>query len=253
MFSKNKRRIIKMRRGMIKYLVISAAFAVAMNTYAMNNGFYLGIMMGPATNNGSTIEAQVNPAQLDSSQLILCPKGADVNQLCTTPANPRSSQFGTRIYLGNQFNQYAAVEGGVTLFSSIRYDAKGVPVYGGTDQRVRALDIVGKGIMPLAMFSIYGKLGIAVTYITTGGALNPTFTDSTNPSLVVTSGSNTYKNKFAPTYSLGASYDLNQSWQVDLSYNTIQVGNNIGSVVLYGIGISYHFTDKYCGQFLCDE
>lgn len=237
-----------MRRGIIKHVVLLIMTnSVFVNTYAMGNGFYLGLMMGPATNNGSTIQAQVNPQQLDP------PQDPVTAGLITTPANPRSSQFGSRIFIGNQFNPYAGIEGGLTLYSSIRYDAKGVPVYGGTDQRVRALDIVGKAIMPLGMFSIYGKLGAAVTYITTGGALNPTFTPATPTTPAVTSGSNTYKNKFAPTYSVGASYDLNQSWQMDLSYNTLQVGNNIGSVTLYALGISYHFTDKYCGQFLCDD
>lgn len=218
--------------------LLAVASGMAVNAFAMNNGFYMGIMMGSAGNSGGDVMAQ-KPTVNNTF-------GGE------TPATPRSTQFGTRIFIGNQFNRYAAIEGGGTYFSTIQYNTKGVETCGGTSQRVRDLDVVGKGILPFANFSAYAKAGAALTYVTTAGGLNPTFDAMSNPP--VTCGSTSYKNKFSPTVSVGASYDLNQSWMVDASYNTIQLSSNgVNSVHLYAIGISYHFTDKYCGQFLCDD
>lgn len=221
---------------------IAAAIAMnAMNACAIGNGFYLGIMMGPATNNGSIIQAQA--ATPVPPPLVL------------TPATPRSQQFAARIFLGNQFNQYAAIELGGTFFSQINYDTRGVPTAGGTNQRVRDIDLVGKGILPFYAFNVYGKAGIAALYITTSGGLNPTYVparpDDTNSAII--RGSTTYSHKFAPTFSLGAAYDINQSWEADLSLNVLVVGGSINRMTYYALGISYHFTDKYCGQFLCDD
>jgi len=30
-------------------------------------------------------------------------------------------------------------------------------------------------------------------------------------------------------------------------------GGQVGNLTMYALGISYHFVDKYCGQFLCDD
>lgn len=226
-----------MRNGIYKQILISAvSCGFALNACAVGNGFYMGLMMGPATNSGGDQMVQVdNPHELQ-----------------TTPASPRSTQFGTRIFMGNQFSQYAAIEGGLTFFSTIKYDSKGVDTCSGNELRVRDLDVVVKGIIPFGnYFDIYGKAGMAISYITTSGGLNPTFDLSANPP--VTCGSNTYKNKFSPTVSFGATYDINQSWVADLSYNTVQVSTRVSTVSLIALGISYHFTDKYCGQFLCDD
>lgn len=223
--------------------------SVAVNAHAMGNGFYMGFMMGPATNNAPTLQALV----YDTSNPNF-PNGA--SGFTTTPADPRHNQFAARLFMGNQFNQYAAIEWGGTFISSVRYDAHGVKTYGSMDQRVRDLDIVGKGIFPIGSFSLYAKLGMAVAYVTTGGAFNPEFiplNPQDNVSTPRVTASTTYKNKFAPTYSIGASYDIDQSWMTDLSMNVLQIGNNIGNLTYFAIGISYHFTSKYCGQFLCDD
>lgn len=227
-----------MKNRIWKYIAILTVIGMAVHANAMGNGFYMGLMFGPATNNAPSLQAQV-------PEPPLLPNG----KIHTTIANPRHNQFASSFYMGNQFNRYAAIEGGFTFFSSINYDTRDVQTFGGTTQRVRDIYLVGKGIFPISEtgFSIYGKLGIAASYLTTGGALNPTYKP---PKL---SGSTIYKNKYSPTFGIGASYDINQSWQTELSYNSVQVGDNIGSVSFFAIGLSYHFTDKYCGQFLCDD
>jgi hypothetical protein len=266
-----------MRKRILKNLVIAtASCGIAATANAIGNGFYLGLMMGPATTKGPSLKAQIKLPQSLQDQCSSLPPTASQSQcLQTTSVDPRSTQFSSRIFMGNQFSRYAAFEGGVTFFSSIRYDAHdcpklggsvkhGCPTYGGTEQRVKDLDIVIKGIFPYKdTVDIYGKAGIAVTYITTGGALNPTYEPATNGNgqghppdgghKAKLSGANEYKSKYSPTISVGASYAINQSWVMDASLNTVSIGNNVGTINFYSIGISYHFTDKYCGQFLCDD
>jgi hypothetical protein len=70
---------------------------------------------------------------------------------------------------------------------------------------------------------------------------------------IVNSGSNTYASKIVPTFTIGAGYDFTQNWVMDFSAMTLLVGGNIKSVTMYALGLSYHFVDRYCGQFLCDD
>jgi opacity protein-like surface antigen len=226
-----------MKKWILKNIFIAAvSYGCAINANAVGNGFYLGLMLGPANNNAPSLQALRDP--VPSSPPI------------TTNADPRLQQFASRIFLGNKFNTYAAFEAGLTFFSSIKYDSHGVLTTGSTDQRVRDIDVVLKGIFPFGeSFDIYGKAGIAGTYLTTGGSFNPVFNEQTK----TYSTANSYKSKFSPTISVGGSYAINQSWVVDLSYNNVQVGGNVGQVVFYALGLSYHFTDRYCGQFLCDD
>lgn len=256
-------------KGMLKILVIAVSCGMTVNAYAMANGFYLGLMLGPATHSSPSLKATVIPNSNDPALVGTDCNSSNGNPAITNPAciqyltaNPRASLFGARIFVGNQFNQFAAFEAGGTFISSIRYNVPGVPtgfrVYGSTDQRVRDIDLVLKGMLPLSWFSVYAKAGVAFTYITSGGTFNPSVktvvpspsSPTINTKLTVPS---TNKFKYSPTFSLGASYDIDQSWQMDLSLNTISVGNNIGNITFFALGISYHFTDKYCGQFLCDD
>src|SRR5690348_13096495 len=126
-----------MRKRIFTKLAISMiAAGFAANSYAIANGFYLGLMMGPATNSSAELQAQIN--------------NQDV--IATTPAVPHSTQFGTRFFMGNRFNRYAAFEGGLDFFSTVKYDTRDVPTLGGANQRLRALDLGFKGFLPLKMF-----------------------------------------------------------------------------------------------------
>jgi opacity protein-like surface antigen len=244
-----------MRHVILKIMLASILVTEAMQAYAIGNGFYLGMMAGPATNNVPSMQATKlydfpNPTPWPMAPI---PPG-------TTIANPRANQFGIRIFMGNQFNQFAAFEVGGMFWSSIRYNTRGIPIYGSADQRVRDIDVMIKGILPFRSFNLYGKIGAAATYLTSGGTFNMTFTPlqlAPNSTAVIKyaklSVPTTYKFKFSPVYSVGASYDIDQSWVIDASLNGISVGNSIGNLMFYAIGISYHFTDKYCGQFLCDD
>jgi hypothetical protein len=214
----------------------------------------MGLMMGPSSNGGKEQPVQVLPL----------PQPLPGNPIANTvQANPKSSQFGSRLFFGYKFNQYAGFEGGFSYFSGISYALKepagGCPANGGpcvpaagTTARVRSIDFVGKlDYSYNNTIGLFGKGGVAAVYTTSPGAL-----DITNYSVVggqpKTSGSNKYNNKIAPTFTVGASYDLNQSWQIDMSWTRLFVGSAVSYMDMYALGLSVHFVDVYCGQFLCE-
>ena len=57
---------------------------------------------------------------------------------------------------------------------------------------------------------------------------------------------------YKPTITVGLGYDINQNWVTDVFWTRIMVGDIVKSIDFYGFGLSYHFVDVYCGQFLCD-
>lgn len=254
-----------MWRRIAKQLAYIACISgMAANAYAIAPGFYMGLMGGPATNAGNQQPIQVNPLPT-----------AQFPQANTVQGNPKSMQFGFRAYLGYKFNQYAGFEFGLDHFSTIKYTL-GKTIYSnpdnpitqpptaaaGVDYRVRGIDIVGKLDYAFRGINVFGKAGIAALYTTTPGGLNvenyhvvTTTKKSTGKTSVtiVNSGSNTYASKVVPALALGAGYDFNQNWVMDVSAMTFLVGGNIKSVTMYALGLSYHFVDKYCGQFLCDD
>jgi OOP family OmpA-OmpF porin len=217
-----------MRTRIIKTIVLLAAASGTLNAYAVSPGLYMGLMFGPATNNGKE----------ERAQLLATPT-------LTTPVNPKSQQFGSRIFLGYKASQYFGVEGGLTYFSTIKYVPKGdVQTCGVTNSRVQDFDFVGKGTIPLGKsFDVFAKAGAAMVYQTTSGALSPNLNQSC--------GESTNETHVRPTFGIGASYDLSQSWVTDLSVTNVQVGGKVGSMTMFAIGLSYHIVDVYCGQFLC--
>lgn len=252
-----------MLRGMVKYLLLLACCFVTI-AYAVAPGFYMGLMFGPATNGGEEQNVNLTTGGIFKPN-VPCMGPAVVNvslpcckKQCTTScqscvaipptrglvvkASPRSQQFGGRVFLGNQINSIVSFESGVTIFSNIHYKGKTSLINNPeATARVRAWDFLIKGAVPFRdIADVYAKAGLAVTYLTTSGGLNP-------------SGQSTYETKYRPTFSVGATYDFNQNWVGDLSYTYIQVGDIVKNVNFYAIGFSYHFVNKYCGQFLCDD
>lgn len=216
-----------MQKRILKYLALTVVATVAINAHAVNPGLYMGFMFGPSTNDADSLQAMTAPGS---------GAPAFVN------ADPKGQQFGSSIYLGYKFNRWAAFEGGLYYFTGIGYDTHGFDTCSGTNQRVRSIYFDGKVDYTFwDTFGVFGKAGVAVTYLATSGAFNPPTCQ------------NVYNNKFTPTFSVGISYDINQSWVADLSANRILVGSFINNVTFYGIGLSYHFVDRYCGQFLCDD
>lgn len=243
-----------MQKRIIKGLVLAAVCsACCADALAIAPGLYLGLMMGPATNSASDKQVQVNP--LPTATAPIANRAA---------AGPKSTQFGSRIFLGYKFNPYAAFEGGFTFFSGINYVLKDPTLTpaAGTTARIRDIDLLGKlDYSYNNTIGLFAKGGVALAYTTTPGGLNitnysvkPAPTKADPAAVKITNvGSNTYASKLTPTFSVGVSYDLDQSWQMDLSLNTVLIGGATGNMTMYALGLSYHFVDVYCGQFLCSD
>lgn len=241
-------------------LFLAAGFG-ASGAHAVAEGFYMGFMAGPATNNGGQQNVQVLPLPTQNNPI------ANKN-----PANPKSTQFGSRIYLGYKFNKLAGFEFGFTYFSGVDYVLKTsssctsltppcVPA-AGTTARVRAVDLMGKLDYSFLGVGVLAKAGIAALYTTTPGGLNITNwhtittlnrAKNTTSTRVVNVGSNTYRTKLSPVFAIGVSYDLTQSWVTELTLTQYMVGSTFGNMSLFALGLSYHFVDRFCGQFLCDD
>jgi hypothetical protein len=221
-----------MRKRILKQFALTTATAgIFVNVSAMQPGLYIGLAAGPATNSASEQQAQI--------------QGPITRPPTTVLVQPKSQQFGSRLLMGYMINQYAGMEGGFNYYSTIRYVTKGddVQTCSSTNARITAFDFVGKGVIPLQQFNVFGKAGVAATYQSTSAAFYPT--------TKAVCGNSSYITKFVPTVTVGAGYDLNQNWAADFSINNLLVGSKFGNVTTYNLGISYHFVDLYCGQFLC--
>lgn len=192
--------------------------------YAVGPGFYIGGMTGPASNTAGTQYVQV-------SQGVLA------------PASPKSTQWGSRFFMGYKINPYAAAEGGLSLFSKVKYNTKPFTACSTPSARVRDFDVVARGSIPFGNAEVFGKLGVALVYLSTSASLQPELNEPCGESKHIT--------KFRPTATIGVGYDLSQNWVIDGSWTRISVGGPVSNVDNYAVGISYHFVDVYCGQFLC--
>lgn len=214
-----------MQKRIIRGFTLAAASMFCLNAYAVAPGFYMGIMTGPATNSGGTVQAQTGIGT-------------------TTPADTKSSQWGTRIFMGNKINNYAGAELGLTLYSGIKYDTKDVDTCSSPQLRVRDFDLLGKFEMPTKYFTPFVKAGISLVYVNESASLNP--------DLTMDCGESKNTTNIKPKIAIGGAYDLNQSWVVDFSWTRTMISSKVSNVDLFALGLTYHFVDVYCGQFLCE-
>ncbi len=207
-------------------VLLGAACCVS-NAYATLPGFYMGLMLGPSKNNSSNAQVQA----------LTTPPS-------TVEAKPATQQFGSRIYMGYKASQNFGAELGLAYFSGIKYDTGDANTCSTPNIRVRDFDFLGVASYPITRsFDVYGKAGAAMTYMTTSGCFNV--------DLGQECGKSTYTTQVKPAFSAGVSYDMSQNWVVDASWNRVMVPSPVNSMDMYALGISYHFVDMYCGQFLC--
>lgn len=260
-----------------QFTLFVLCIALSSAVYAVAQGFYIGVATGPATNTGGT--QPITVSQCPPGQ-VCGPCGPGCSNIpftfSTTPGKPTTNQWGSRFFLGYMFNPYVGIEGGFNFFSGIHYKFTAPP---GTQAcsdarvRVRDIDVVGKFALPIQWFDVFVKAGVALTYQTISGSLNPpqTVVTNCNPCNVTTPGGNpsspcacntvqtstlcgasTYRTKYDPIFTIGASYDLSQSAVVDISYTRLITGGPANGIDFIAVGISYHIVDVFCGQFLCD-
>lgn len=264
--------------------VSSSAFAVA-------QGLYLGIATGPATNTGGnqniTYSVCTKVGGCGPCNGTNC-QGVPFDGFGTVPGKPTKNQWGSRLFLGYMFNPYLGLEGGFNFFSGIHYNftlptatlnadgSNPIQSCGDARVRVRDIDVSLKFALPFGCFDAFARVGVALTYITSSGAMNqpqsgpvncnpcnvnqPTGSPTTScpcnsgpiNSNFAQCGSSSYSTKYDPIFTVGISYDFTQSGVLDLSYTRLITGGAPKNMDFIALGISYHFVDIYCGQFLCD-
>ena len=203
-------------------IALSLLAAIPYKALAVSPGFYAGFMAGPA-------------------------RAGKSNNKDITVKNS-NSQIGARLFTGYKFSRFIGLEGGISYYSSLTNaeNEEENSAEKTTKNSRGSFDIVGQGLIPISdSFDIYAKAGIAATTAAKTNTINPSVDGTCNQSI----GGIT----FCPTMSVGADYNITPSWVVDVSWNQIRFSSksNIKSQNFYALGISYHFVDIYCGQFLC--
>jgi hypothetical protein len=93
--------------------------------------------------------------------------------------------------------------------------------------------------LPKVGITVFGKIGIAYLRSVQSRKLTPQGDSANN------SGAH-------PLIGFGAAYDLTQSVVLDLEVTrVISRSNALPSPNMIALGLAYHVTDHYCGQFLC--
>lgn len=205
-------------------------FSIAPLAHAVGSGFYLGGQIGQSNTH--------NVAR-------------DVATYSTPPTEnvvPSNGGIGGRLFMGYQLNENVAFEGGFTHYASSTYKPTTTTLCNDASIRENGLDLVGKGMLPLSSsFNFFGKFGVTMIKSTMSGSIAD--------AEVETSGcgghDNASTNYIRPIAGVGMSFDLSQNWVTDVSYTRAFGGGDFKSADLMALGVSYHFTDKFCGQFLC--
>jgi opacity protein-like surface antigen len=246
-----RKRKFKKHLALITTTLILASFTT--NTLSVGPGFYVGLMFGTGANNAKPQNVQIKRDSIQMPNRNPPPKFRDipVGPVVLVTAKPRNNnQWGSRLFLGYKMNPYAGFETGFTFFTTINYNLiTPDPTLDPCSQpniRVGAWDVLGRLSMPFCdLFELYVKGGPAVTYVRTAGAF---FRDDEK---VCAKSENTARVR--PVVSLGANMSLSQNWLVDVSYSRYFVGNIASYIDFVAVGVAYHFVDKFCGQFLCDD
>ncbi len=162
-----------------------------------------------------------------------------------------------RIFVGYQFNPNWAAELGYIKFKDEHF--KGSYIGSGVNTshvddwvdvnyaykgvvKEHAVDLVGKGILPLENgFDLYGKLGIA--YVQQTAARTEAPADSSTYTGEPYPGKRTVDtNKLLPEFGVGVSYDITPNVPVDLSWTHIQkTSGTIESADFVSLGLAYKF------------
>lgn len=212
----------------IRFFLAIVLFCLATQSYAAAEGFYAGVQLGISNTHN-------NP------QTIYYDNGTPATP---TPVSPTNTGLGGRFFGGYNFNQYAAYEMGYTHYAPSTYSVPTSVAVNNPAIRTNSFDLEGKGMFTIGAIGlgVFGKAGLAL--ITTGqsGILQNSAANSS---------SNGNTTSVRPLIGLGVSYDLSQNWVTDLSWTRVLSGGGIKSADLIAIGFSYHWVDKYCGQFLC--
>jgi hypothetical protein len=211
-------------------------------TYAGTPGFYLG-------------GAVAASFQHNKKQTLQTGGGDGFPSDGTETVSPSNRGVGERFFLGYNLNNYFGLEGGFTHYAPTTYKVPADPELsignptGNPAITANGFDFVAKGMLPIfnSGVDVVGKAGFAIIGSTKAGTFSTTYNDDEGVNVT----SNGATNYARPTAAIGVSYDFSQSWTADFTESHVFGGGGLQSLDLLSLGLSYHFSDKYCGQFLC--
>lgn len=234
---------------LIRRLLLTAVIGLGMVNLASaaQQGPYLGMQAGATNTHNTTQSVNVQTTDAITGNII----SNDYQSV-----NPSNKGFGVRVFTGYNFNPYFALEGGWTHYGLSTYSPNGTSCNSANATfttpcnnpsiRTNGFDFEGKGILQLQIpyfsFGLFGKVGFAALQVSYAGSLTA--------NNVSANGSGT-SIKVRPLAALGLSYDLTQNWQFDLTASRVFRGGTFQNADMIALGLSYHFFDAYCGQFLC--
>lgn len=227
--------------------------------HATGAGMYIGMQGGKTYTHNKPVTLQTCQQMPDGSYNC----NSDITG--TETLHPANTGVGGRIFAGYNVSQYWGLEGGFTHYALTTIKVPKSPPLkignptGNPGISENGFDFVGKAMYSFGSFGIYGKAGIAIikvgkagTYITTFDNTTGTYTRPNGTTgvgtFVIGSRANTY---VRPTAGIGLTYDFTQNWQVEFSAARVFGGGGMQPADLVALGFSYHFVDKFCGQFLC--
>lgn len=234
-----------------------AAWGLSMSAFATGEGFYMGGLLGLTTVNNQPVSLETGFVPLvnctTNNGVTTCGTGTAVfgPPLKVSPSN---SGYGMRLFGGYNLNNYFAMEFGYAAYGSSTYKI-GTPVpplISGNPQnnpgvRTSAIDFVGKGAFSFWVLNAFLKAGIAVGRQSESGSLVTTYSNAKQQYILASSTNTTVR----PTAAIGVGWDITPNWVAELTYSRIFGGSGFQTADMYGVGVSYHFVDIYCGQFLC--
>lgn len=150
---------------------------------------------------------------------------------------------GERLFFGMRFSPYGAFEMGYTHYAPITFQRPPGTNVPKANPAIRAnvVDMEGVFIYPVSKIAIFGKVGIGAVRLSQSGSLSsPTKNGAGGTQLTI-----------KPLIGFGVSVDMTQHWVLDFTYTRLAGGGTISGVSFAGVGVSYHFADTMCGQFLC--
>ena len=218
----------------IRKLIASAVLLSLVTTsYAIGVGMYMGLNMGYSNLNN---KSRAVPAA--GSSVIKHPDGSTSPSPAGITVKPNNTGLAGRIFFGGSITPYFGVEFGLAHYAGSNYST---PTGDTGSIHTSEFDLEGIGMYPFGTsgFTVFGKLGFGYLRAVQSRKLTARGDAANNSGM-------------HPLIGFGVGYDLTQSWVLDLSMTRIiSRSNALPSPNFMSLGISYHWTDHYCGQFLC--
>ncbi|NNM58189.1 MAG: outer membrane beta-barrel protein [Legionellales bacterium] len=185
-----------------------------------SDGYYLGLQLGESMSDYTT----TGPGTM---------KYFDVPEL--PDASIQNDAFAARLYLGYQFNKYFAAEFAYDYFGTVTFDNIDNISGSSADIRQQGLDLTAKVMLPITkQFDVFALGGLSYR-----GAKAQNISTTADKLGLDAGGGTQYA--FSPIYGLGADYNFNDAWGLDLAWRRFIQKDNLSQVSLATAGVSYHF------------